>query len=193
MHSLKWFKKGREIKYKNKMSSGKYILSENPNSNFAKNFKPQLSPLQMLKYGVFEGKYLNDCVDEFPKEWFDKTKEKRSIKPNSKLNYFGIKSRMSLQIWREKGWISLKSFGLKKSAPDKRGWFQWYCRYWIGRRIPEVDEIQIKRWRSFSRHAGQIKASYKKLKKPPKTRSEKKIHRVRQRQALLQWAYNPFI
>ncbi len=135
-------------------------------------FKPKFSPKEMLKLGVFEGKYINDCVDEFPKSWFDGAKI--SPTPLESLNYFGIKSRQPLSVWRDKGWIY---------GPDPRGWFQWYCRYYLGRRVPEVDQKQIKRWKGFARHAGQIRANCE---------PNDIFCRPRQRQALLQWAHDPF-
>ncbi len=140
---------------------------------FADNFSPFLTPKQMLEMGVFEGKYLNDCRDEFPSSWYKTAK--LSDTPNPELNYFGIKSRQPLSVWRAKGWIY---------GPDPRGWFQWYCRYFQGRRLPDVDEIQIKRWRAFARHAGQIRAN---------CAPGDIFCRKRQRQALLQWAYDPMI
>lgn len=140
---------------------------------FAEGFSPHFTPKQMLELGVFEGKYCNDCREEFPADWF--TNARTSDIANPALNYFGVKSRQPLSVWQEKGWII---------GPDPRGWFQWYCRYYLGRRILMVDRIQIKRWRAFSRHAGQIKANCK----PGDLEC-----RPRQRQALLQWAYNPFI
>jgi hypothetical protein len=136
-------------------------------------FKPYFSPQQMLEMGVFEGKYCNDCTDEFPSDWFENAKI--SDRPDPSLNYFAIKSRQSLTIWREKGWVF---------EPDPRGWFQWYCRYYLGRRISMVDAIQIKRWRGFARHAGQIRAN---------CQPADIFCRPRQRQALLQWAYDPLI
>jgi len=142
-------------------------------AGFADGFMPHVSPKEMLEMGVFEGKYCNDCTGEFPPDWFEKAKI--SDKPDPTLNYFGIKSRQPLSVWREKSWI----FG-----PDPRGWFQWYCRYYLGRRLPEIDDIQIKRWRAFSRHAGQIRANCE----PGDI-----FCRRRQRQALLQWAYDPLI
>ena len=136
-------------------------------------FKPELSPKEMLKLGVFEGKYLTDCISEFPTDWF--TEAKLSFdKPDLTCNFFKVKSRLSLQIWQENGWIY---------PPDPRGWFQWYCRYYMGRRIPEIDQIQIKRWRSFKRHKIQIEKNCF----PMNFQC-----RAKQRQALLQWAYNPF-
>ncbi len=154
-------------------SEYRYRLVVAAGTNFDSSFAPYFSPKEMLEHGVFEGKYLNDCRDEFPDDWFEKAKV--SDVPDPELNYFGIKSRQSLQVWQQKDWI----FG-----PDPRGWFQWYCRYYQGRRILEVDKIQIKRWRAFARHAGQIKANCE---------PHNFLCRPRQRQALLQWSYDPFI
>lgn len=150
-----------------------YALSAPAGQNFASNFEPHFTPKEMLELGVFEGKYMNDCQDEFPASWFKQAK--LSDKPDPSINYFEIKSRQSLQVWQKKDWII---------EPDPRGWFQWYCRYYRGRRIPEIDEQQIKRWRAFARHAGQVRANC-----DPGNFS----CRPRQRQALLQWSYDPFI
>lgn len=150
-----------------------YTLSEAAGKNFSPDFSPFFTPSEMLEQGVFEGKYCNDCTEEFPASWFKKAR--MSDVPNAEMNCFGVKSRQPLQVWQEKGWII---------GPDPRGWFQWYCRYYLGRRLPSVDEKQIKRWRSFARHAGQIKANCE---------PHNFFCRPRQRQALLQWAYDPFI
>ena len=154
-------------------SDYRYQLVEPMGENFDPAFKPHFSPKEMLELGVFEGKYMNDCRDEFPEDWYEQAK--LSDTPDPSLNHFGIKSRQPLQVWQAKEWII---------PPDPRGWFQWYCRYYIGRRLPDVDQYQIKRWRAFSRHAGQIKANC-----PPGDVD----CRPRQRQALLQWSYDPFI
>jgi hypothetical protein len=151
----------------------RYRIEAPEGLDFAPGFEPYLSPKQMLEMGVFEGKYCNDCRPELPDDWFAKAKTAEA--PDPKLNYFGVKSRQSLSVWRDKGWI----FG-----PDPRGWFQWYCRYYLGRRLAEVDERQIKRWRAFRRHAAQVRANC-----DPGDWS----CRPRQRQALLQWAYDPLI
>ena len=165
--------KGKRIIVRDKMQTGyQYILSSLPGQDFAADFKPELTPAQMLARGVFEGHYLTDCRQEFPPEWFVHAKLSPS-KPDESLNQFGIKSRQPLSIWRAKGWIL---------GPDVRGWFQWYCRYYLGRRLPEIDRVQILRWKSFYRHKAQI------LKHCPPGCLE---CRARQRQALLQWAYNP--
>lgn len=162
------------IKVNDKMQSGYiYALTAKTGRDFAPDFKPELTPKEMLELGVFEGHYLTDCQNEFPKDWFLKAKIDTE-KPNISLNYFKIKSRQSLQEWQRKGWII---------GPDIRGWFQWFCRYYLGRRIAEVDRVQIARWRAFKRHKAQV------LKNCPPGALE---CRARQRQALLQWAYNPF-
>ena len=180
--SEKEYKIGMTIIALNKMDNGdySYVLEapfgviDNPD------FDPYFSPQEMLELGVFEGKYLNDCILEFPKEWFIKAIKAGTLSPegaNIDCNFFKIKSRQSLVKWRENGWIPQT-----EDDPDNRGWFQWFCRYWIGRRIPELDKIQISRWRAFKRHYGQVKKNCSDLTCRPK-----------QRQALLQWSYNAFI
>ncbi|MGR3617260.1 MAG: hypothetical protein ACU0BB_14615 [Paracoccaceae bacterium] len=150
-----------------------YFLTAPAGKDFSPDFQPHFSPAAMLRLGVFEGKYLTDCVQEFPADWF--VDAKLSETPDVCLNLFGVKSRQSLGIWREKGWII---------GPDPRGWFQWYCRYYLGRRLTEVDRIQIGRWRGFARHAGQVRAN---------CYPGDIFCRPRQRQALLQWSHDPYI
>jgi hypothetical protein len=182
VNSEKDFHKGMLIQALNKMDKGNYsyTLVEDIGKITDDDFDPYFTPGEMLQYGVFEGKYLNDCVLEFPKEWFIDAINEDSLSPEGadvSCNYFSIKSRMSLSDWRNKGWIPQI-----EGDPDNRGWFQWYCRYYIGRRIPELDAIQIKRWRSFKRHYGQVRKNCFDLDCRPK-----------QRQALLQWSYNAFV
>ena len=150
-----------------------YEYATESGKNFAADFMPELTPFEMLKLGVFEGHYMTDCRQEFPAEWFkDVLMDEK--KPCVDCNCFKVKSRMSLQDWQKRGWIL---------EPDPRGWFQWYCRYYMGRRIDAVDKIQIKRWKAFKRHKAQV---YKNC-----TLYSLDCH-IKQRQALLQWAYNPF-
>lgn len=164
---------GEVIKVDDKMQKGySYLLTEPMEKNFSSDFKPELTPQEMLNLGVFEGKYLNDCRQEFPEEWFSSAH--LSEVADLSQNCFHIKSRLPLSEWKRRGWII---------EPDPRGWFQWYCRYYLGRRIPELDIIQIKRWRSFKRHKAQVKKN---------CFIGDLSCRPRQRQALLQWAYNPF-
>ncbi len=165
---------GDTIEVHDKMQTGySYVLEAPAGGRFAEGFNPHFTPKEMLEMGVFEGKYCNDCTNEFPASWYRKAKISQT--PDPALNYFRIKSRQPLSVWQQKGWIY---------GPDPRGWFQWYCRYYLGRRLPSIDAIQIKRWRAFSRHAGQIKANCD----PGDV-----FCRPRQRQALLQWAYDPLI
>ncbi len=137
-------------------------------------FKPQLTPKKMLELGVFGGWYFGTNIDEYPKTWFKKSKLSKS-NFDVNLNYFGVKAGLSRLEWKTKGWIF---------SEDPLGWFQWYCRYSMGRRIPSIDRIQIERWKAFGpRHIGGIKKN---------CRSGDHSCRIRQRQALLQWAYDPF-
>ena len=139
--------------------------------NFDPEFKPELTPREMLALGVFCGKYMTDCRKEFPASWFKKAK----LSPKGRdcsLNHFGIDASRPLSEWRKKGWIH---------SDDPRGWFQWYCRYYMGRRMPEEDTRQIKRWKAFRRHINQIKKNCE---------PGDPFCRPRQRQALLHWAYD---
>lgn len=147
-----------------------YYLTVPVGKNFAPDFAPDLTPKQMLELGVFGGVYMRDCKAEFPPDWF--TNAKLAIGARDKnVNYFGVNASQPLSVWEQKGWIH---------PDDPRGWFQWYCRYYMGRRCPD-DERQIKRWKAMRRHVSQIKAHCQK---------GDELCRQRQRQALLHWAYD---
>ncbi len=148
----------------------KYRLIEPPGRNFDPRFRPQLSPREMLELGVFGGKYMTDCANEFPASWFRRAKLCPD-RHDPKLNFFGVNASQPLSVWREKGWIH---------RDDPRGWFQWYCRYYHGRR-GEDDDRQIARWLAIRRHIAQIRANC--------PRGDLAC-RPRQRQALLHWAYD---
>ncbi len=139
--------------------------------NFDPRFKPDLTPKQMLKLGIFGGKYMTDCKKEFPADWL---KEARLCpqKHDPERNYFGVNASQPLSVWKKKGWIH---------RADPRGWFQWYCRYYMGRRFPEEDERQVKRWLAMKRHIAQIKKNCRK--------GDANCRR-KQRQAVLHWAYD---
>ena len=148
-----------------------YYLTEPIGKNFDKDFKPDLKPKQMLGLGIFDGFYVdNTYIKEFPKDWFKKAKLSKNG-PDEKLNYFKVHASQPLEVWQKKGWIH---------QDDPRGWFEWYCRYYMGRR-GEDDKRQIKRWSAIARHIGQIKKN---------CRICDIFCRPRQRQALLHWAYD---
>jgi hypothetical protein len=138
---------------------------------FDTKFTPDLSPKEMLELGVFSGLYFSDKPREFPKDWWKNAKLSPDGKRHKELNYFRVHASQSLSVWREKGWIH---------PQDPRGWFQWYCRYFLGRRTAD-DARQIKRWLAMKRHVAQLKRY---------CRAGNLLCRPKQRQALLHWAYD---
>ncbi len=165
-------KNSRTVHVNDKMQQNyTYVCTEPVGKNFDPRFKPDLTPQQMLELGVFGGKYMTDCTSEFPKEWFKHAKL-CSSHHDASLNYFKVRASQPLKVWQMKGWIN---------PNDPRGWFQWYCRYYMGRRMPEEDDKQIKRWIAIKRHIAQIQKS---------CRPGDESCRPRQRQALLHWAYD---
>ena len=147
-----------------------YDRIEPPGHNFAPEFQPQLTPKQMLRLGVFGGKYMTDCRKEFPADWFTRAK----LSPGRRqagLNFFKVNASQSLAVWKMSGWIR---------PQDPRGWFQWYCRYYMGRRTAD-DARQIRRWRAIARHVAAIKKNCE----PGDLECRRK-----QRQAVLHWAYD---
>lgn len=156
-----------------KMQRGyRYVLSAPAGRDFDPRFRPDLTPKQMLELGVFCGKYLTDCRDEFPASWFARAKLSPSGRYCRCNYYFGVDASQRLSEWRRKGWIH---------PDDPRGWFQWYCRYYMGRRMPAEDRRQIKRWKAIRRHIRQIERHCE---------PGDLTCRPRQRQALLHWAYD---
>jgi hypothetical protein len=149
----------------------RYELTAPEGRDFDPEFAPELTPRQMLELGVFGGKYMTDTRDEFPANWFIHAK----LSPHRRdcsMNFFGVDASQPLSVWRRKGWIH---------PDDPRGWFQWYCRYYLGRRMPEEDRRQIGRWKAMRRHIRQIQVNCE----PGNLDC-----RRRQRQALLHWAYD---
>jgi hypothetical protein len=149
----------------------RYTLTEPAGRNFDPAFQPELTPAEMLRLGIFGGKYMTDCGHEFPKSWFTRAKLAKGKRDHA-LSYFGVHASQPLSEWRRKGWIY---------RDDPRGWFQWYCRYYMGRRLPDEDARQIKRWKAIRRHIRQIERNCE-----PGDMS----CRRRQRQAVLHWAYD---
>lgn len=161
----------KEIKVNDKMQKGYSYKRTKPKGDWKEeypDFKPDLTPNQMLSLGVFEGKYLNDCKKEFPSDLFDGAKTSDTSDPT--INFFKVKSRQPLSVWKKNGWLH---------KDDVRGWFQWYVRFYYGRRH-EDDNRQINRWKSFiARHKAQLVKNCK--------AKDFKCRPI-QRQALLQWA-----
>jgi len=147
-----------------------YWLTEPMGRNFYPDFCPELTPKEMLALGVFGGRYMTDCVAEFPPDWFENARLCPQ-RHDPDLNFFGVNASQPLSEWRKRGWIYYE---------DPRGWFQWYCRYYMGRRCPD-DDRQIRRWRAVRRHIAQIKKH---------CLPGDLDCRRRQRQALLHWAYD---
>ena len=148
-----------------------YYRTEKAGENFDEAFKPELTPSELLELGIFGGKYMTDCKDEFPNSLYENAKLSPK-KKNISLNYYNIDASMPLSHWQKKGWIY---------EDDPRGWFQWYCRYYYGRRLDEEDQRQIKRWKAMKRHVGAVKKNCEK---------GDLSCRKKQRQALLHWAYD---
>jgi len=159
------------IQVKDRMQTAMYTLSQPMGKHFDEGFLPDLSPKQMLALGVFGGRYMTDCEKEFPQDWFENAKL-CSTQHDASLNFFGVNASQPLSVWRKKGWIH---------PADPRGWFQWYCRYYMGRRMLEEDDRQIRRWRAMKRHVTQVVRNCAK--------GDISCRR-RQRQALLHWAYD---
>ena len=162
----------RVVIVNDRMQKGyRYRLTAPIGRNFDPEFNPDLSPQEMLRLGVFCGKYMTDSRKEFPKSWFARAKLATGRRDCS-LNFFGVDASQPLSQWRAKGWIH---------RDDPRGWFQWYCRYYLGRRVPEEDRRQVKRWKAMRRHVQQIRRHCE---------PGDLLCRRRQRQALLHWAYD---
>ena len=161
----------REVVVSDLMQHGyRYVLTAPEGRDFDPAFKPELTPKEMLELGVFGGKYMTDCREEFP-DWYEHANLCHERRDPSR-NFFGVNASLSLAEWRKRGWIH---------PDDPRGWFQWYCRYYMGRRLPEEDAWQISRWRAIVRHLAQVRKNC--------MRGDLTCRPV-QRQTLLHWAYD---
>ena len=139
-------------------------------------FKPNISPIDIIKKGAFGGTYFrniySNVTGKFYKNSWKEFKELENIDKkyfcsdfyDVKLNYYGVEVGTSLRFWESKGWIN---------KIDPYGWFQWYHRYWKGRRSKD-DKRHINRWkRIFNRLIGILE--------------NKDIKKIRQ--ILLHWCY----
>ena len=93
-HSKSWYIPGRNVNAKDKMQTYTYTLTYKAGTNMKNggldkdgkkirydDFEPYYSPQQMLTMGVFEGKYLNDCENELPLEWYIAARKKNKLRP----------------------------------------------------------------------------------------------------------------
>lgn len=149
-----------------------YALIQPAGKNFSSDFMPELTPKQMLQLGVFGGDYFQDVPNEFPADWFEGVRLSGTGIADKQLNYFKVNASQPLSVWQKKDWIYFE---------DPKGWFLWYCRYYQGRRIPNEDQRQIKRWRAMRRHVAQVQHACQP--------GDVSCH-TRQRQAILHWAYD---
>jgi hypothetical protein len=164
--------KRKTVVVNDKMQRGyRYELVAPPGSDFDPEFRPELTPAEMLRLGVFGGKYMTDCRKEFPRSWFARARLATAGRDRA-LNFFGVDASQPLSVWRRNGWLH---------PADPRGWFQWYCRYYLGRRMPAEDKRQIGRWKQIRRHVAQVRKHCE---------PGDLLCRKRQRQALLHWAYD---
>ena len=155
---VKMPKRGDTIYVSDRMQTGyKYKLSESPAKNVKDvwskfkdskgnyvMFRPKYLPAQMLEKGVFGGKMINDCMGEYPTRWYKGALKARRLSPEKKdvrVNQYGVDSGSSLADWKKSKWIR---------GSDPRGWFQWYCRYCMGRRH-SIDRWQMQRWANIQR------------------------------------------
>jgi hypothetical protein len=160
------------VRVNDRMLTGyRYKLTEPIGENYHLEFRPELTPKEMLRFGVFCGKYMTDTRAEFPEDWFTDARLAPGRRDCS-LNFFRVDARLPLSTWRKKGWIH---------PDDPRSRFQWYCRYFMGRRIPDEDWRQIKRWKAMRRHIGQIRRHCE---------PGDLTCRPQQRQTVLHWAYD---
>src|SRR5208337_3492817 len=95
----------RIIVVNDKMQKGyRYARSAPVGRNFDPEFMPDLTPRQMLRLGVFCGKYMTDTRAEFPPSWFAGAKLSPGRRDCS-LNFFGVDASQPLSVWRDKGWL----------------------------------------------------------------------------------------
>ena len=147
-------------------------------------FKPMLTPKEMLHKGIFGGTYFAELIDHnnFPSDWFEGLDESYYCSSNylSHINLFKIRSGQTQKEWEEKGWIH---------EDDPRGWFEWYCKFFLGRRH-EDDQRQINRWKAFCGQNGRWKNTiYTKLYREGCPISESFNVSPRIQQSLLHWSY----
>ena len=116
-------------------------------------FRPNVTPKEMLREGAFGGTAFRDYhsrvlgrpidveaeLAELPEDWLERLDVDGMLRRDQldpSCNKFKVKAGQSLEDWEKAGWIR---------PLDPRGWFQWYYRFFLGRRSAD-DARQIGRW-----------------------------------------------
>ena len=122
------------------------------------NFSANKTSIEIIKEGAFGGAYFRDIYSGINRKWYKNSwKEFVQLKNidakfytsdyDVNVNKYGVKCGTSLTFWENKGWVN---------KIDPYDWFQWYFRYWLGRRSKD-DERQINRWKNIvSRFRGKL-------------------------------------
>lgn len=151
-------------------------------------FHPNLAPRDCIRAGMLSGTYFSRTdlisVGEFPVDWFEGLDPDTysGDRERNEVNMYGVHAGTSQADWERAGWMH---------SDDPRGWFQWYCRYWRGRRH-EDDERQIDRWARFAsvERGRWTRTLYGKIRSAGVPVDDGSISPVI-RQSLLHWAYLP--
>ena len=168
--------------------TGKLVFKDHPE------FTPNLTPKQVIQAGTWGGCYFhprggkqgirgpcNITHEEFPQDWFAglKPDQYRSRRYDKDRNKYGVVAGQDQAYWEEHGWII---------PQDPRGWFQWYCRFYLGRRTKD-DARQISRWVGVAGAKGRWKTNLcKKCVYANKRWDDDTVSPV-VRQTMLHWAY----
>lgn len=154
-------------------------------------FKPHYTPAEVMKQGAFGGTYWRPIYSSVTKkEYSDQHKKypflrdipasistKKWTNYNTSVNKYGVKVGQTLEQWEASGWIK---------PYDPYGHFQWYCEFYNGRRIPEEDNRQIRRWNGIRTRFGNRLGNMKREKRCKAVNASPKIS-----QTLLHWYINP--
>eukprot|EP01111_Echinosteliopsis_oligospora_P017981 TRINITY_DN800_c0_g1_i1.p1 TRINITY_DN800_c0_g1~~TRINITY_DN800_c0_g1_i1.p1 ORF type:complete len:160 (-),score=27.06 TRINITY_DN800_c0_g1_i1:40-519(-) len=148
----------------------------------------------MIKFGSFGGGFFRpihssitkkdykDDYKEFPEEWYEGVDIEKYITNEEydvEVNRYHVKAGQSLRDWEKMGWID---------PIDPRGWFQWYCRFYMGRRSPD-DDRQVSRWIGVCGPNGRWKKDLvSKILRSRKTWSDISVSPI-VRQTLQHWGY----
>tara|TARA_Y100000814_G_C12323572_1_gene399046 strand:+ start:333 stop:860 length:528 start_codon:yes stop_codon:yes gene_type:complete len=159
-------------------------------------FKPNLTPKEVFKMGSFGGTYFRpikssvtgksykseNVIKEYPKSWFTGINKKTHVissKYDKNINKYKVKCGSSLEDWEKNGWIDKQ---------DPYGWFQWYCRFYRGRRSDD-DERQINRWKKLAGPNGRFRKRLINMIKKKNTKYNDETVSPVIRQVLLHWGY----